>query len=637
MLSDKITIIGIIPFAATLIWALFFHLQSPTGEKSLRCSTALACVLLGTFVICLTEVLSLLHLLRFIPVLTAWAVYLLIPLIVVARGRSKMNWSEEITVMLAKIKSLPVWMTLAVAGLFFLIFRMALASPPCNYDVQCYHLPRQIYWLMQGGVQHFEATYSYQNLHPVLAEYQGLNLMLLSGGDAWHNLLQWLYFVAACGLVTLITQSIGGGGGAQALAVLFMALVPVAFFEASNAKNDIVTSFFLLVPILIGIRIWTKKWKPTFSLLMLGALTAGLAMATKGTSAAYLPASSLLIVIACLRAREWRVLLLSIIPGLLIALLPMLPNSIRNVQSYHSLSGDAIALLNTTHDPISVAGVAIKNLANQFACGSDGFIESLEAGTRILLKEIGSNPDDLHTNGNFEQLNGPNLHFLYALGCEDEIPAPIQTGLCILIPLFLLIPAFRKSSGTIALSCVIMGSFLLFCGIFRWQPWGGRLLIPAFFMAAPLVGKAEDILRPKWIAILITALEVMFLWQHISYTGQRHLMGWWSVFRMPKEEQMSVAFMGRKEEIRSVMDALRSKNVRQIQVDGRDSPIYGLLREIVISLPEAKISSGHLSTRSKANVMIQALGSTAAATPRQFDGYEVIWSGSFYRVYCRQH
>jgi hypothetical protein len=99
---------------------------------------------------------------------------------------------------------------------------------------------------------------------------------------------------------------------------------------------------------------------------------------------------------------------------------------------------------------------------------------------------------------------------------------------------------------------------------------------------------------------------------------------------------MSVAFMGRKEEIRSVMDTLRSKNVSQIQVDGKDSPIYGLLREIRISLPESKIISGHLSTPSRADVIIEALGSTAPATPRLIDGYEVIWSGAFYRVFCRQ-
>jgi len=628
---------GVIPFLSTLSWALFFYFRGESGTGSWRWSLALACLLLTAFTLLLTEALSAWHLLAFIPGSIAWGIYLLIPMIVVTRGRNGINWREEMTAMLAKIKRLPLWMALVVVGLFFLIFRMAIASPPCNYDVQSYHLPRQIYWLMQGGVHHFNATYPYQNSHPVLTEYLGLNLMLLSGGDAWHNLVQCLFFVAACGLVTLITQSIGGGGRAQALAVLFIALVPVVFFEASNSKNDVAASFFLLVPLLIGIRFWTKEWKPTLTKLLLGVLAAGLALATKGTSAAYLPASALLIAIACLRAREWKVLMLAILPGFLIALLPIAPNSIRNMQSYHSLSGEAASLLNSSHDPGSVVGVAIKNLANQFAFGSRGSIEGLENATRGVLLKLGENPDDPYTNGCFEQLHGPNLHFFYTIGCEDVIPAPVQMALVLLlVPLMLLLPSFRKGSGTLPLACVMIGSFLLYCAIFRWQPWGGRLLIPAFFMAAPLLGKAEDLLRPRWIPILITVLEVMFLWQHISYTGQRHLMGWCSVFHLSKEDQMSVAFLGRKDEIRSVMDALRSKNVRQIQVDGKDSPIYGLLREIRISLPEAKIISGHLSTPSQADVMIEALGSAAPTTPRKIDGYEVIWSGTFYRVYCRQ-
>jgi len=630
------TILGVIPFAATLAWALIFYFRCDSGARSWRWSLALACLLLATFTLLLTEALSAWHLVAITPGVIAWGIYVMIPAVLVTAGRKRVDWKAEYWRLACKVKGAPLWMVVAIGGLFFLIFRMATASPPCNYDVQSYHLPRQIYWLMQGSVEHYSATYSYQNLHPVLTEFLGLNLMLLSGGDAWHNLVQCLFFVAACGLVTLITQSIGGGNRAQALAILFIALVPVVFFEASNSKNDVAASFFLMVPLLIGLKIWNLQWRAGVPLLLLASLAAGLAMATKGTSAAYLPASALLIVIACLRAREWKVLLLAILPGLLIALLPMAPNSIRNIQSYHSLSGEAASLLNSAHDPVSVVGVVIKNLANQFAFGSDHSIQSLEKATRSLLVKISLDPDDPNTNGAFEQLHGTNLHFFYTIGCEDVIPAPVQTALVLLLlPLLLMMPSLRKGSGTLPLACVMIGSFLLFSAIFRWQPWGGRLLIPAFFMAAPLIGKAEDLLRPRWIPVLLIALEAMFLWQHISHTGQRHLMGWSSVFRMPKEDQMSMAFMGRKEEIRSVIETLRAKNVSQIQVDGKDSPIYGLLREIRISLPEAQIMSGHLSTPSQADVLIEALGSTAATTPRQIAGYEVIWSGAFYRVYCR--
>lgn len=627
-------LLGILPFASTLVWALFFYQCSKLDARSWRWSISLACILLGIVVLVLTEVLSGCRMLNFKPVFTAWGIYLLIPTALVISMRSDFDCAGEWNRMLRKIVSGPIWMVVGITVLIFLMFRMAIASPPCNYDVQAYHLPRQIFWLMQGSVQHFDATYNYQNLQPVLTEYLGMNLLLLSGGDAWHNLTQFFFFIAACGVVTLLTKTIGGGTRAQLLAVLFLALVPVVFFEASNAKNDIVAGFYILIPLLIGLRIWNHQRKSEVPLLLLAALSAGLAMASKGTTAAYLPASALLILMACARSGEWKSLLMAIVPGLLIALMPMASNSIRNLQSYHSLSGDAVALLNDTHDPGSVFGVAIKNLANQYACGSEAFIKCLEAGTRILLKKIGSNPDDSHTNGNFEQLKGTKFQFLYAVGCEDEIPAPVQISLALLIPIFLLIPAFRKGSGTIALTCVLIGSFLLFCAIFRWQPWGGRLLIPAFFMAAPLVGKAEDLFRPKWLPILITAIEMLYLWPQISNTGQRHLLGWWSVFRMPKEEQMSIAFPGRLEEIRKIAGTLKENHVTQVVIDGKDSAIYGLLRELHHDLPDLKLHSGHLANPNNVDAIVEAVSGGEEGLPK---GYSLVCSGKYYRVYFLNH
>ncbi|MCE9587148.1 MAG: glycosyltransferase family 39 protein [Verrucomicrobia bacterium] len=521
-----------------------------------------------------------------------------------------------------------------MAALIFVMFRMAMASPPCNYDVQSYHLPRQIYWLMQGSVEHFDATYPFQNCHPVLSEFLGLNLMLLSGGDAWHNLSQWFFFTAACGVLTLMVKSIEGSPRAQALAVLFVALVPVVFFEASNAKNDIMASFFILIPLLIGLRICSKEWKVEVALLLLAALAAGLAMAAKGTAVSYLPPIALLLLVATLRAGAWRSLAVALLPGVMIVGIVILPNTIRNLHSYCSITGPSVGMTNERYDPDSVLGVCIKNVANQFAWGSDFSIHQVELVTRNLLLSLGLNPDDPYTNIGAAQLGGPNLHFFYFLGCEDVIPSPVQTGLCLLIPFFLLIPAFRKGSGTIALSCVLMGSFLLFCAIFRWQPWGGRLLIPAFFMAAPLVGKAEDLFRPKWIPILVTALMMAFLWQHISYTGQRHLLGWWSVFRMPKEEQMSVAFTGRMEEIRKVAGILKEKHATNVMVDGKDSPIYGLLREVHMELSLVRLRSGHLAAPNNADAIVEAVSGDEGVVPM---GYHLDWSGKYYRVYSLIH
>jgi hypothetical protein len=623
-------LLGILPFAATLVWALFFYQRSKLDARSWRWSLSLASILLGIVVLVLTEVLSGCRMLNFKTVFTAWGIYLLIPTALVISIRSDFDCAGEWNRMLKKIVSGPIWMAVGITVLLFVMLRMAAASPPCNYDVQSYHLPRQIFWLMQRSVQHFDATYPYQNSHPVLTEFLGLNLQLLSGGDALHNLTQFFFFIATCGIVTLITKTIGGGPRAQALSVLFLALVPVVFFEASNAKNDIVAAFYLLIPLIIGLRIWNREIKSTVPLLLVAALAAGLAMATKGTAVAYLPASAMLLLVASLRSGAWRSLAIAVLPGVLVVMLVILPNSLRNLETYGSITGPSAGMSNDSHDPGSVVGVAIKNVVNQFAFGSEGSIQRCEVVTRRILTSLGQNPDDPYTNIGAAQLGGANLHFLYAVGCEDEIPAPVQISLALLIPIFLLIPAFRKGSGPIALTCVLIVSFLLFCAIFRWQPWGGRLLIPAFFMAAPLVGKVEDLFRPKWFPILITALEMAYLWPQISNTGQRHLLGWWSVFRMPKEEQMSIAFPGRLEEIRKVIGIVKVRDATEVMIDGKDSAIYGLLREVHLELPGVKLHSGHLANPNHADVIVEAVSGEHEMPPK---GYSLDWVGKYYRVY----
>ena len=398
------TLLGALPFGAIGAWTAFFYFLGGSVSRGWRWSLALSCTVLGVFVLVLTELLSSTHGLHAGYAVVAWALYLLSPIVILFKRRELIDVMAEVVRFVGKVKQVPIWMLVVILLLGGVTLLMAVASPPMNFDVQSYHLPRQVFWLMQGSVQHFNATYPFQNCHPVLTEYLGLSLMLLSGGDVWHNLVQWIYFVAACGMVTLITRSIGGNGRAQALAILFIALVPVAFFQASNSKNDIVASFFILIPLLIGLRIWNRGWNAKVRLLLLAALGAGLAMASKGTAAAYLPPIAFLILIACLRVGAWRSVLLALVPGIVLVAVTILPNSLRNLNTYHSLTGPSAGMTNERHDPGSVLGVAIKNIANEYAFGADESIHAVEIATRKVLESLGLDPDDPYTDLGAAQL-----------------------------------------------------------------------------------------------------------------------------------------------------------------------------------------------------------------------------------------
>ena len=187
------------------------------------------------------------------------------------------------------------------------------------------------------------------------------------------------------------------------------------------------------------------------------------------------------------------------------------------------------------------------------------------------------------------------------------------------------------------LAGVLLCSFLLFCAIFRWQPWGGRLLIPEFFIAAPLIGLAEALLLPAWGVLVITGFELLFLQPHMLSNGTRHLEGGRSVFALSKESQMSIAMPDRQGEIRSLLEALHASgaSISVVKVDGQDSPIYGLLREMRMEFPKIKIRSGHAGVLSGEDAVIEAAGSSSDL-PSVPQGYQTLWAGKFYSLYLKK-
>jgi hypothetical protein len=412
-------------------------------------------------------------------------------------------------------------------------------------------------------------------------------------------------------------------------------LVPVAFFEASNSKNDVVLSFFVLLPLLVGINLWVGKWKASLPILLLASLAAGLALATKGTAIAYLPASALLIIIACIRSQSVRILILAIMPELLLAVLPATPQLFRNMQVFHSPAGPNLHHSNLLHDPLSIASVALRNAVGQLTCGSKSWNLMIEQKTRTLLSHAGLNADDPATT--FE---GQSFHLPYYAGLEDIVPAPVQTVLILLLPLALLIPSYRRFRGILPLFAVTFLSLLIFCLIFRWQPWQGRLLIPDYFMAAPLIGLLLDLLKPVWLPFVITALELLSLRPHLMFAGQRPLLGGASIFRMSKNAQMSRMMPGRADELERLTEFLKLSHPSTIVIDGGSTEIYGLLREIRTALPLTYLVSTHTTNPSKCDFLIIPRVPYAGIAPPPRDafpncpiGYKMEWKGDYYLVF----
>ena len=147
---------------------------------------------------------------------------------------------------------------------------VAVVTPPNNWDVLDYHLPRQIYWMQQGGVGIFPSSDFRQIAFAPFAEYVGLHLMTLSAGDAYANMVQWGAFLLSAVAASLVARNLGGGRG-QALAALLLVTIPAAAMEASNAKNDVVAGFFVLALAVFTTEVLRDRSCPPSLAVLIGA------------------------------------------------------------------------------------------------------------------------------------------------------------------------------------------------------------------------------------------------------------------------------------------------------------------------------------------------------------------------------
>jgi hypothetical protein len=469
--------------------------------------------------------------------------------------------------------------TLAVlVGILVAAFLMAALSPPNNADSLNYHLPRQLFWISQRSVFLTSAPYFAMLTQPPLGEYLGVNLMLLSDSDRLNNLVQFLGFILVLLLLSLILRALGYGRRPQLFAAVFVATLPAAFFQASNTKNDLLLSCFLLAIL------WVSAGLPRHRPLRLdaaGALGffAGAALLTKGTAVVYLTVIGVSVLVACL-AKQVRI---SVGSGLLAlaltAILPAVHYLPQGSAILHAESGSGSHHVNARFDPLSTSSVLVRNLAAQLGTPIDALNTATGRLVAVFHDAIGRELNDPSTTF----ASGGPFQLRYEPTHEDFPPAFVHFLLIGLMPVFGFAMRRQKMVRRDVLIFAGLALALLvgFSAVFRWQPWHARLLIPVVAVAAVPVGIAAMAAgQVLWRLLLLAALAVW--WSPSVGLFQRPLIGPGSVFRASESALLIGKLPADNDIIDSLAKIFARITPRQMVVDTGSAFVYPALRALLL-------------------------------------------------------
>ena len=405
-------------------------------------------------------------------------------------------------------------------------FAQAVLAPPNTVDALAYHLPRQVYWLQQGSVEHYPTSVLRQLTMPPLAEYAGLHLLALTGGDRWHNLVQWSAMVGTLVAVTVLARARGAGTRGQLLAALFFLTVPSAFVQASGPKNDLVVAFWLAAAAAAVSSVATRP--PGVPDLRLGAQLGALVL-TKGTGLLFGAPVALLVLRDIARApgRLRRLALVAAVAVVLNA-----GHWSRNLAAFGSLYGPGAAthggqtVANETFGPRVLLSNALRNLATEMALPVAAWNRALLAVVLEGHDRLGLRPDDLRTT-----YRPPYVPPFFVPMSEDTAIAPLHVAAALAFPLALLLRRRWAVGPWSELWVLAAAGFLLFCAVLKWQMWHPRLLFPLLALVAPVAGELGA--RVGGAALLPYAALVALLLPSMNFR-QRPLFGRRNVLETPR-------------------------------------------------------------------------------------------------------
>ncbi|MDR0869714.1 MAG: hypothetical protein LBN39_02880 [Planctomycetaceae bacterium] len=482
---------------------LFFVTLYRQKGQSRREACVVACLVFSAQVFFFTEGQSLFNLLKTpVPSAVLYAVSLCafsIGTALITNRSARRNNSRLPRKREGKHYFYPVLITVLI---FLPMLFVAVYYPPCTWDSMSYHLPRIDHWIQNGNVNHYPTAYPRQLYYQPFAEYLMLPAHLLSGTDLFDNLIQ---FAAAIGIlieIILLVRFFGGSQPVQTVAVLMVLTSPTVIFEIPTTQTDLIAAFYFLAFLYFGLKLTCRQAAWLNADAAAFALALGLSLITKVSVAVFELPFCVWFGLRLLKLygkNVWKIYAALVLCFLIFNV----PYYVRN----YSLTGHIFGpediqktMRNTRFGPdvmfsnaVRLVGMQMKVPLLDINAANLNFIKNLHDTLGMMWNDPtttfygdGDIPFEYDIEFHLDDYRSGNilLVLLFIIVCGTFSVRKIK-------PLFLPEQNSVRSEPenkdlTVMFWLVLLG-FLLYAGLFRWQPFGTRLLLPDLLAGVPFL------------------------------------------------------------------------------------------------------------------------------------------------------
>ncbi len=347
---------------------------------------------------------------------------------------------------------------------------------PYNWDSMTYHLPRIMMWSLNKSVAHF-TTYDYRMISsPVLAEFVNLNEYVLTGSDKFFNFLQGFSFISIVILIICISKTIKLDDNVTYLSIFLFISMPIALAESLTTQVDLFSTIWPFIFVCICLDLINKdKFNikdNLFDLVILG-LSMGLGYNSKPSVCLMMAVFGIILLITRIKHKDGlKVYLISPIIIALIAFMLVLPEIIRNLNTFNSISAGVVGerqLVGTLLPNYLIINF-LKNLLFQLGLPFIRILSTLLYGVVFVFSKI------LFADMNSSLISEDGLDFNVPsntnISCDTAIN-PLVGYLLIFVILLCIIK--KNKLDRFDLGCLL--SYALFILILRWERFESRYLI----------------------------------------------------------------------------------------------------------------------------------------------------------------